>query len=235
MTIKDDRGYNQKFLPSQALEIRTERRCDYMISQMELKVNTRILEIGCGTGEISYMLAKKTGSYVLGTDLCVPFIEKANKEYAAPNLKYLVVDFNNPGDIAHEKFDYIVGNGILHHLYYNLEEALKSINKLLTDNGKIIFLEPNILNPYCFLIFKFPYFRKLASLEPTEMAFTKSYIENILLKTRYNEIKVEYMDFLLPVVPDFLVKSSIRIGSIVEKISLLNRTSQSIYISAKKV
>ena len=31
--------------------------------------------------DIVAMLAKKTGAYVLGTDLCVPFIEKANKEY----------------------------------------------------------------------------------------------------------------------------------------------------------
>jgi 2-polyprenyl-3-methyl-5-hydroxy-6-metoxy-1,4-benzoquinol methylase len=232
-SIKDDRGYNQGFKPSITLEIRTERRCEYIIQQMDKQESASILEIGCGTGEMSYLLASKSKLHVLGTDLCLPFIEEAKSTYRLPNLRYEVLDFNKP-NIGDQKFDYIVGNGILHHLYTNLGSALQNIKALLKENGKIIFLEPNLLNPYCFLIFNTsPMFRKMANLEPDEMAFTKRYITDLLKMHKYFEIKVEYKDFLLPNTPLFLVKPIIKLGSLLEKTPLIKNVSQSIFISAK--
>ena len=174
-SITDNRGYNQSFKPSISLEIRTERRCNYIIKQFD-KENSEsaknVLEIGCGTGEISYLIASKTGYDVLGADLCEPFIEKCNEKYKLPNLNFIELDFNKPDKLFDKKFDYIIGNGILHHLYYNIEESLLNIKKLLKDDGKIIFLEPNLLNPYCYLIFNTTeYFRKKAKLEPTNIFF----------------------------------------------------------------
>jgi SAM-dependent methyltransferase len=239
-SIKDDRGYNQGFKPSKAMEIRMERRCDYMVSQMDsIKNNIKILEIGCGTGEISFLLSQKLNAEILGTDICLPFIERSKEKYFSPNLRYEVLDFNNPESIdriiGDKKFDYIVGNGILHHLFYNLDKSLNNINNLLNTNGKIIFLEPNILNPYCFVIFKFPFFRKLAKLEPGEMAFTKNYIKEKLIATKYNPIRIEYKDFLIPGTPSFLISPVIMIGKIIEKIPILNKLSQSIYVTASKI
>jgi 2-polyprenyl-3-methyl-5-hydroxy-6-metoxy-1,4-benzoquinol methylase len=239
-SIQDDRGYNQGFKPSRAMDIRMERRCDYMISQMDLtKNNLKILEIGCGTGEISHLLSQKTKAEILGTDICLPFIESSKKGYSSPNLKYEVLNFNDSESIhsviGNEKFDYIVGNGILHHLYYKLDESLININKLLNIGGKMIFLEPNILNPYCFLIFKFPFFRKLSKLEPDEMAFTKNDISEKLQKSGYNDIKVEYRDFLIPGTPSILIKAVIIAGRIIESIPFISKLSQSIYVTARKV
>lgn len=239
-SIQDDRGYNQGFKPSKSMDVRMERRCDYMISQMNLtKDGVRILEIGCGTGEISHFLSQKTHAEIVGTDLCSPFIESSRKEYSSPNLKYEVLDFNDPESIrkvvGDEKFDYIVGNGILHHLFYNLDQSLSSINHLLKPDGKMVFLEPNILNPYCFLIFTFPFFRKLANLEPDEMAFTKQLITTKLKATGYNNIKIEHKDFLIPGTPSFLIKPVIIIGAFIEKIPFLNKWSQSIYVTANKM
>lgn len=121
-SIKDDRGYNQGFKSSKALTIRTLRRCNYIISQMPIiNKDNEVLEIGCGTGEISFMLANLTKQKVLGIDICTPFIEEANKTYNLPNLEYNVIDFNEITLLEKRKFDYIVGNGILHHLYCNLD------------------------------------------------------------------------------------------------------------------
>ena len=97
----------------------------------------------------------------------------------------------------------------------------------------MIFLEPNIYNPYCYLIFTYPYFRKKASLEPTEMAFSKKFIIKKLNTAGYKNIKVEYKDFLLPGIPKFLIKPSIIIGSVAEKVPLIKMVSQSIFISAE--
>lgn len=232
--IKDDRGFNQVWVDSKSTRIRAERRCDYIISQMAIDVSKSVLEIGCGRGNNSFMLAQKTGMKVLGTDLCVPFVEEAQQNFQLPNLRYDIFDFNQATQFKGEKFDYIIGNGILHHLYHNLDEAFANMQQLLKDAGKIIFLEPNIYNPYVYLIFSYPYLRQKARLEPDEMAFSKRHITEKLAKANYKNIKVEYKDFLLPGVPEVMISPSILVGDLLEKIPLVNKIAQSIFIQATK-
>ena len=231
-SITDDRGYNQVWADSKSTQIRTERRCDYMISQMHVDSSSSIMEIGCGTGKNSFLLAQKTGMKVLGTDLCVPFIEEAKTKFSLPNLQFDVLDFNKASQFKGQKFNYIIGNGILHHLYHHLDEAFLNIRELLTEKGKIIFLEPNIYNPYCAVIFNWA--RNWAKLEPDEMAFSKSFISKKIMKAGFKNIQVEYKDFLLPGIPESLVQPSIVAGNLLEKTPLLKMVSQSIYITAEK-
>jgi len=231
--FKDDRGFNQIFKSSFATDKRLERRAEYIISQFVSQPGLDILEIGCGMGIMANMLATKTNAKILGIDLCEPFIESAKKKFNHPNLSFEVMDFNKPEDFIKQRFDYIVGNGILHHLYYHLDAALVNIKKLLKPGGKMIFLEPNIYNPYCYLIFKYPLFRKKAALEPTEMAFSKNFIKKKLKIAGYKNIKIEYKDFLLPGIPKIFVNPSIILGSVAEKTPLIKMISQSIFISAE--
>lgn len=232
--IKDDRGYNQVWADSKSTRIRAERRCDYMISQMKVAPEATVMEIGCGTGKNAFMLAQKTGMQVLGTDLCVPFVEQAQQQYRLPNLEYAVLDFNKAETFKGRLFDYIIGNGILHHLYYHLDEAFVNMQALLKPGGKIIFLEPNIYNPYVYFIFTYPTLRKKAFLEPDEMAFSKGFVTDKLRQTGYTNIQVEYRDFLLPGIPDWAISPSVALGAVAEKIPLINMVSQSIYITAEK-
>jgi len=216
-SIKDDRGYNQIWTPNNATRIRAERRCNYMIAQMNRNGSHAVMEIGCGTGENAFMLARKTEMQVLGVDLCAPFIEKARSSYRLNNLCYEVRDFNQAAQFKEEKFDCIVGNGILHHLYHHLDEAFSNMRRLLNDGGRIVFLEPNLYNPYVYSIFTYPRLRRKAALEPGEMAFSKRFIIQKLERAGFSDIKVEYRDFLLPVTPDALIQPSIAVGSVVEK------------------
>ena len=197
INVKDDRGFNQGFRLVNSTEIRMKRRANWFIEKMSVQKNASLLEIGCGRGEISYWIAEKLPVNVLGTDLCKPFIEFASKNFVLPNLQYEVLNFHNADHIKERAFDAIVGNGILHHLYHNLEKCLVTMRGLLHPKGKIIFMEPNIYNPYIALIFQIPYLRKKASLEPDEMAFSKSYIKKLLEKTGFSHIQIEYKDFLL--------------------------------------
>ena len=238
--IKDERGFNQIFEDTPAARIRKERRCDYMIKQMDrspLNSTTNILEIGCGTGEAIQYIADKTGANCLGVDLSEKFIQNANQLYKTENLLFEVADFNNQdsfkGDMAYGKFDYVVGNGILHHLYYNLDNTLINLNKLLRNGGKIIFIEPNIYNPYVALIFKVPYFRKKAYLEPDEMAFSGNFIKRKLMAANFSTCNIEIKDFLLPNVPEKFINPVIKIGSVLEK-TPVTLIAQSIFITADK-
>lgn len=231
--LKDDQGHNQIFKPSYATDKRLERRADYIISQFSSKDNIEVLEIGCGMGIMANMIANKTTAKVMGVDLCEPFIEVAKKKFNIPRLSFEIMDFNKAEGFINRKFDYVIGNGILHHLYYHLDSALVNIRKLLGPGGKMIFLEPNIYNPYVSLIFKNSYFRRKAALEPTEMAFSKRFIVERLQVAGYKNIKVEYKDFLLPGIPKIFVKPSIVVGDIAEKVPLIKKISQSIFISAE--
>jgi 2-polyprenyl-3-methyl-5-hydroxy-6-metoxy-1,4-benzoquinol methylase len=192
------------------------------------------LEIGCGTGELAALMASKTKAHVTGSDICTPFIEEAANKHRLPNLKFMTLDFNHPDILEGRRFDYIVGNGILHHLYNNLDAALVHIKNLLANDGKIIFLEPNLYNPYCYLIFNTTKkMRRWAKLEPDEMALRKRRVKAQLQQAGYINIKIEYKDFLLPNTPECLIKTVINTGDVLEKIPLLKMVSQSIFISAK--
>ncbi|MBM3404769.1 MAG: class I SAM-dependent methyltransferase [Bacteroidetes bacterium] len=233
-SLKDEQGHNQGFRPGTSTDIRTRRRAQFMMEQMSLKEGIRVLEIGCGTGEIAGILAKEMKSAgITGMDISQQFIDQAIASFPLPNLTFFKGNFLDEGATFHGSFDYIVGNGILHHLYPDLDHAFPRIKALLKKNGKIIFLEPNLYNPYCFLIFNTtPFFRRWAKLEPDEKAFTGGFMEKKLKKAGFSEIKIEYRDFLLPGIPPIFIKPSILLGNHLEKIPLLNRLSQSIFLTA---
>ncbi|MBF0362193.1 MAG: class I SAM-dependent methyltransferase [Oligoflexia bacterium] len=247
-SIKDDRGYNQGYKATPALEIRRNRRCDSIIAEINLESNSdakTILELGCGTGQLSYLLATKTKAKVIGVDICRDFIEVAKKNYKKDikNLDYFTLDFNRPEDLflkyKIKNVDYVVGDGILHHLYYNMKKSLSAINSLLSENGKMIFWEPNVAHPYCFLIFNFSLFRKMASLEPAEKAFSKKFIMKNMRSANFKHALVSYRDCLLPNTPTPLIKPLLKFEKIIDRIPLLNPLlnmvfSQSMFIVGKK-
>ena len=234
LNVKDDRGFNQGFKLVPSTEIRMKRRAAYMISKMDPAKNGTVLEIGCGRGEVSYWIAENTNKQVVGSDLCVPFIDEARECYKLPNLSYEVLDFHKPYHIQNRKFDYIVGNGILHHLYHQLDGALRTLNSLLNPGGKIVFIEPNIYNPYCALIFNVSVMRNLANLEPDEMAFSGSFIKQKLNVAEFINIETVYKDFLLPGLPTWSVQPLIAVGDILERIPGINYLAQSVFITAQK-
>jgi 2-polyprenyl-3-methyl-5-hydroxy-6-metoxy-1,4-benzoquinol methylase len=229
--IKDDRGYNQIFEQSKGNLIRLERRADWMIGEMKIDPEKKILEIGCGTGYLANYVARTTRMQFVGSDLCAPFIEEARKLYVLPNLIFENLDFNKAAESVHNKFDYIIGNGILHHLYFNLDNVFTTFTHLLNPGGKIIFMEPNIYNPYVAAIFKNKRLRKWAHLEPDEMAFSRKFVREKLANAGFSDIRISYRDFLLPGIPTWLITPSIVIGNLLEK-TPIKVVSQSILISA---
>jgi len=233
---RDERGYNQGFVPSYAMTIRSERRAEKIINEFYgSKSDIRVLEIGCGTGELSHSIAARLpGARITGLDLSGKFIEAASTSYKLTNLDYTQGDLLSPGFTGSAKYDYIIGNGILHHLNENIDLALEKLQSFLKPRGKLVFWEPNLYNPYIFAIFTWPLFRKLARLEPKEMAFTRRFITKKLSAAQYQNICVQYRDFLLPNTPKVLVSPAIFAGAILERTTMLSWLSQSLFISATK-
>jgi len=100
---------------------------------MDSLPSRKVLEIGCGRGEIARRLAARTGMQVLGVDRSERFVQQAQDDAVEDSVRFEVVDVMHAEDrFADERFDYIVGNGILHHLYNDLDAALLAMRNLLT-------------------------------------------------------------------------------------------------------
>ena len=101
--------------------------------------NKMILEMGCGNGYFSRLLAKK-GAKVIGIDLSKELIGFAiEKEKLNPlGIKYLVRDAANLHDLRSRSFDIVVANMCLMDIA-DAKGALKEASRVLKKNGRIIF------------------------------------------------------------------------------------------------
>jgi len=102
----------------------------------------RILEIGCGNGNISYQLAKYKHQ-VTGIDISETTIQAANARYGnTPGLQFKVANAEDLHPAEHLKYDAIVCSEVLEHLY-NPEKLTANFRNLLKPNGVVIVTVPN--------------------------------------------------------------------------------------------
>ncbi|MDX1949048.1 MAG: methyltransferase domain-containing protein [Rickettsiales bacterium] len=114
--------------------------------------NSRVLEIGCGSGENLIELAKKfPQSKFLGFDEASNAIEKANSNANYLDLKNIefknssIQDFNST-----EKFDYIIAHGVFSWIDDdNRNKILKIASENLDDNG-VFYVSYNVLPGFNF-------------------------------------------------------------------------------------
>ena len=237
-TIVDERGYNQIFAPSPAQELRLRRRAQAIIDALPAPVageQRRILELGCGTGELAHMLATLTESRVTGVDLSERFLAQARASHQRPNLDFIRADLTREVPAAgQQRYHAITGNGILHHLYHHLDTVLPALLRWLEPGGRLVFWEPNLWNPYVWTIFTLGPARRAARLEPDEMAFTPAFIRRKLTAAGFGAIRIHTRDFLLPNTPDALIKPLVAVSNVLDRVPVVNRAAQSLFFVAEK-
>ena len=240
-SIVDERGYNQGFVLSPAQALRLRRRAQAIITALPLPATAaerqavRILELGCGTGELAHELAVFTEARITGVDLSERFITAARENFRRPNLDFIVADLTREIPAAgQERYHAITGNGILHHLYHHLDSVLPALHRWVRPGGRLVFWEPNLWNPCIWTIFSLPPFRRMARLEPDEMAFTPGFIRHKLARAGFTNINVVTRDFLLPNAPEALIRPVVALGDRLDRIPVVNRLAQSLFFSAEK-
>jgi len=209
-------------------KIRWQRRVQ-MISQW-LHDGDEVLELGCGTGYFTQeLVARKI--HLTAIDISPELIAEAQKRVRSASVDFAVqnafqMTFEN------ERFDAVVGSSVLHHL--EIEKAVIEIFRVLKPTGKMIFTEPNMMNPQIALQKNIPWLKRKAGDSPDETAFFRWKLKSLLRNAGFKVISIVPFDFLHPAVPLRLIKPVRHFGNILEKMPLVKEIAGSLYIMAEK-
>ncbi len=95
----------------------------------------RVIDIGCGKGELAYVLSKKVAS-IVAIDIKNTNIQQAKGRYQGKNLEFVCGDIL--GMQINTKFDCIVLSNVLEHI----EERIDFLRRLHDVSDKIILRVP---------------------------------------------------------------------------------------------
>jgi ubiquinone/menaquinone biosynthesis C-methylase UbiE len=111
----------------------------FLRDNSEMLIGARVLEIGCGKGALSWELAQR-GAKIYSVDISAELLSLAiHAEGEFPSPVFLLCDAHSL-PFANRSFDYVVGNGVLHHL--DIGRAFAEIARVLKPEGKAFFVEP---------------------------------------------------------------------------------------------
>ncbi len=110
---------------------------------VDLKPMTQILDIACGSGYGSYLLARQFSSAkVTGVDYDLTAIRLASEAYKLPNLQFRQGDMTRWNDtIGPDIFNCIISFDTFEHISHR-EIALENLVNHLQPNGYLLFSTP---------------------------------------------------------------------------------------------
>ena len=97
--------------------------------------NKKVLMLGCGTGEESIMLEEFNATNIVGIDLSEESIRLAKESY--PNCEFIVGDMHKL-PFKENTFDFVYSSLAIHYSS-NPETVFDEINRVLKDNGQLLF------------------------------------------------------------------------------------------------
>jgi SAM-dependent methyltransferase len=105
----------------------------------QIPMNAEVLEIGCGTAQLSNYLAATTPAHFYATDMTLASLQ-LGQEFAAkhdiPGITFLQMNLFRPC-LRSGSMDIVISNGVLHHTV-DTERAFKTIAPLVKRGGYLI-------------------------------------------------------------------------------------------------
>jgi ubiquinone/menaquinone biosynthesis C-methylase UbiE len=127
----------------------------YNEAQKHINVNDIVLDIACGTGFGTDIIAGKTNGKVIGGDIAAEAIEECKSHWKKTNLEFRVLDGTRL-DFPDQYFNKIVSFETLEHTG-QYREMVAEFARVLKTGGQLILSTPNrevsspdgiIVNPY---------------------------------------------------------------------------------------
>lgn len=121
---------------------------------LPIQKNEKILDAGCGTGDLFLKILKYRGhrtNYIIGIDISEPNIDilneklagLENKVYWDENIKAIIGDIRELKKIKSNTFDKVICSEVLEHIK-DIGKALDEIKRITKVGGKIIITVPNL-------------------------------------------------------------------------------------------
>jgi len=102
-----------------------------------LPPEARVLDVGCGTGDLSIELFENTAAHVTGVDFCGPMLKLAKEK--APQLQFIEGDaLSLP--FAEASFDGLTTGFALRN-FADVDRGLRELLRVLKPNGYVAILE----------------------------------------------------------------------------------------------
>ena len=165
-----------------------------------IKLKLKVLDLGCGSGQSSVILAK-LGHKVDALDISSKAIEIAKKRTKINKVDHSVtfgVSSVESLEFDDNTFDLVFGVGLLHHV--NIDTASPEINRVMKPGAKAIFIEPIVFSSILDTIRHLKVVTYFVPDEGAEVLITED--EHQITKEEYrilenNFSKVNYKSFRL--------------------------------------
>lgn len=127
------------------LSVNTDKRWRRLVSQKLKDVleneNASVLDVACGTGDLSLELQKAGKAKVFGTDFCRPMLEIASYKNQKNSVKIPYVEADGMNlSFADSNFDAVtIAFGLRN--FSNWQHGLIELHRILKQGGKLVILE----------------------------------------------------------------------------------------------
>lgn len=105
----------------------------------QIPAAAKILEVGCGTGQMTNFLGLTWSRTVVGSDICFNSLKLATgfrNRFSINNAHFVQMNLFDPFFREHS-FDVVISNGVLHHTG-DAAAAFRSIQRLLKPGGIVV-------------------------------------------------------------------------------------------------
>lgn len=122
-----------------SLEEAQEAKIDHILKKLRIQKEDRLLDIGCGWGQLVIEAAKRYGIHATGITLSQEQYQEGQRKIKEQNLENLaeikIMDYREMAK-GKDKFSKIVSVGMFEHVgKENISEYINCVNRLMEDNS----------------------------------------------------------------------------------------------------
>lgn len=209
-----------------------DRKISKALQMAKLSPGSKILEIGCNLGQMTFPLAQK-GYDITGFDLSKNAIDKANLRvefHKLKNIRFEVQDAEEYKGHKDNSFDAIFSFSAFRY-FPNPIKALQEAFRVLKKDGIIVIDFPNKFCPWFNII------KRIALIEPHihDNLYSKDQISALLRAAGFTDISFSIFLFSYKELPSFLLPLMKTADFLLEHTPVIRNTAAILMVKGKKV
>lgn len=116
---------------------------EWIVKELNVTADSKLLSIGCGRGKYSIEISKKTGCTIVGLDIVQEFIDDAVQQAKEAGIEdksmFVVGDMTKlPEAVKSQTFTHVIALGCLFYVHDRMPAVLGEINACVDDNSTLL-------------------------------------------------------------------------------------------------